>query len=74
MDKSKVAKLVKKRRKELGLNQERLSKLSGVSVRKISDIETASGDTSVGTLHKVLDIMGMEITIQVKETDGFDSL
>ncbi len=69
MNSTKIASLVKKRRKEIGITQQKLAELSEVSIRKISDIETASGDTSVGTLQKVLEILGLEMRIGVKVMD-----
>lgn len=69
MNSTKIASLVKKRRKELGITQHKLAELSDVSLRKISDIETALGDTSVGTLQKILDVLGLELRIEVKRMD-----
>lgn len=70
MDSKKIAFLVKKRRKELGIRQDALASLSGISIRKISDIETASGETTVGTLEKILEVLGMEMLIRVKVMDN----
>lgn len=69
MDTVKIATLVKKRRKELGITQHKLAELSEISLRKISDIETAFSDTSVGTLQKVLEVLGLEIRIEIKRMD-----
>ena len=69
MNSTKIASLIKKRRKEIGITQQKLAELSEVSLRKISDIETAFGDTSIGTLEKVLDVLGLEIRIEIKRVD-----
>ena len=70
MNSTKIAFLIKKRRKELGITQHKLAELSEVSVRKISDIETAFSDTSVGTLQKVLEVLGLEMRIDIKRMDN----
>lgn len=70
MDSRKIATLLKKRRKEVGISQQKLAELSEVSVRKISDIETAAADTSVGTLSKILQVLGLEMHIGVKVMDS----
>ena len=69
MDATKIAALIRKRRKELGISQQKLAELSEVSLRKISDIETAFSDTSVGTLQKLLAVLGLEIRIEIKRMD-----
>ena len=69
MNSTKIASLIKKRRKEIGITQQKLAELSEVSLRKVSDIETAFGDTSIGTLEKVLDVLGLEIRIEIKRVD-----
>lgn len=66
MNKSEIALLIKKRRKELLISQQELAELAEVSIRKISDIETASGETTVGTLQKLLEVLGMQMTIGIK--------
>lgn len=69
MNSAKIAALIKKRRKELGITQQKLAELSELSLRKISDIETASGDTTVGTLDNILDALGLEMRIEIKRMD-----
>lgn len=69
MNSRQIATLLKKRRKEVGISQQKLAELSDVSVRKISDIETAAGDTSVGTLSKILQVLGLEMQIVIKVMD-----
>jgi len=66
MDKKQIAILIKTRRKQLEINQQDLAQLSGVSTRKISDIETANATTSIDTLNKVCDILGLELVVKIK--------
>lgn len=69
MDKKQISTLIKKRRKQLELNQQNLAQLSGVSTRKISDIETANTNTTIDTLNKVCDILGLELVVKIKGVD-----
>ena len=66
MDKKQIATFIKKRRKQLEITQEDLALMSGISTRKLSDIETASTTTSVDTLNKVCDVLGLELLLQIK--------
>lgn len=69
MDKKQIATLIKKRRKQLELNQQDLALLSGVSTRKISDIETANATTTIDILNKICDILGLELVLKIKGVD-----
>ena len=69
MDSRQIATYIKKRRKQLKITQKELSALSGVSTRKISDIETSSGATTIEILNKICDILGLEIKLNIKGID-----
>ena len=62
-----VISILKKRRKELNLTQNDLSEISGIGLRTIKEIESPDGNPTLGTIIKLLDVMGMEIEIKVKE-------
>lgn len=51
----------------LQIDQRTLSEISGVAVHTLSNIEAGSGNPTVTTLDRILDALGMEIRIQVKE-------
>lgn len=59
--------IIKERRTLLGLTQQDLADYTGLSVRIIKSIETGKGNPSVGTLNKIADILGLELTLKVKE-------
>lgn len=60
-------KIIKERRNLLGLTQQDLADYSGLSLRIIKSIETGKGNPSLNTLHKLVDILGLEIILQVKK-------
>ncbi|MGD9554421.1 MAG: helix-turn-helix domain-containing protein [Arcobacteraceae bacterium] len=63
---NKIGKSIKNRRKQLRLELKDLQDYSGVSYTSISDIENGKSNPTIKTLEKLLDILGMEINIEVK--------
>ncbi len=61
MDKM-IGKRISQARKTKQLTQEDLSELSGLSVSAISRIETGSNSTSLKTLYRLCDILGVSLT------------
>jgi DNA-binding XRE family transcriptional regulator len=59
--------IIKKRRTSLGLNQRALSELSQVAIHTLSNIEAGKGNPTVETLNRVLNVLGMEVQIGIKE-------
>lgn len=66
MNNRQIAHYIKKRRKQLNITQQELALISGVSTRKISDIETASSGTTIEILNKICDVLGLEISLTIK--------
>lgn len=58
-----VATAVRSRRRQLGVDQETVARLAGVSRKAVSEIERAKPTIRVDTLVKVLDAVGLEIRI-----------
>ena len=59
--------LIKKRRVSLRIDQRTLSEISGIAVHTLSNIEAGKGNPTVATLNRVLDALGLELCIQVKQ-------
>ena len=58
---------IKTRRKELEITQTVLAELAEVSKNTIYKLERGEGNPSIKTLHKLLEILGLEIKINVKQ-------
>lgn len=58
---------LRKRRMSLHIDQKTLSDISGIAVHTLSNIEAGKGNPTVATLDRVLNALGMELRIQVKE-------
>lgn len=63
-----IGQTIKERRKELGLTQSTLALLSQVGINTIVSIERGSKSPSLGTLMKVVDVLGMELQLRIKLT------
>jgi y4mF family transcriptional regulator len=71
MKKPPLGQAIRIRRKELGVDQRTLSELSGVSVHTISDIESGKGNPTLSTVEDLLNVLGLELTLQARKTgDG----
>ncbi len=61
-----VGNAIKNRRYELDITQRDLARMSGVSLNTIYLIETGRFNPSIETLKKILDILGLDFNIEVK--------
>ena len=61
-----IGKKMKERRSLLRITQQDLADISGVGVRTIKDMETNKGNPSSETLFKVVDALGMEVELRIK--------
>ncbi|HHE39316.1 MAG TPA: transcriptional regulator [Candidatus Cloacimonetes bacterium] len=66
MDKKELGKIIKKRRKNLNIDQKSISEISGIAHHTLSDIESGKGNPTFQTLIKILDILGLELQIKPK--------
>jgi transcriptional regulator with XRE-family HTH domain len=57
---------IEKRRKFLKLTQKLLADFAGISLRSLKSIENGSGNPTLKQITKVIDILGMQLTIEVK--------
>ena len=63
-----IGKVIKERRALLGISQQDLSDYSGVGISTVKDLERGVGNPSIDTLKKILDVVGLEIILQLKQT------
>ena len=65
MNTHEIGQQIKRRRQELNINQQTLSYLSGVGINTIVAIERGTGNPSMETLMKIMQILGLQIKIEV---------
>jgi len=59
---------IKNRRKELSITQPHLAELAKLSTNTLYKLERGQGNPSFEVLHKLAEVLGMEITLEVKKT------
>lgn len=57
---------IKKRRKELGITQPHLAELAQVSTNTLYKLERGQGNPSLEVLHKLTEVLGLELRLEVK--------
>lgn len=66
-----IGQRIRERRDELGLSQDRLAKLGGLSRVTINQLETGSiGDLGVSKLLNLLDLLGLTLDARVRPSQG----
>jgi y4mF family transcriptional regulator len=66
MGNKQIGKIVRDRRKELGVTQLHLAELAGVNVNTIYNLEHGEGNLTLNVLLKILTVLGLEIKVAVK--------
>lgn len=61
--------IIKDRRSILGISQQDLADISGVSLRTIKMIEVGKSNPSVATLEKIGNVLGLELTFQLRKNE-----
>lgn len=59
---------VKERRRTLSLSQKDLAEMAELSLATVKDIERGKGNPSLGTVSRIMDVLGMEIVYRVRRT------
>ena len=60
--------VMKSRRKSLSLSQQDLAEMAGIGLSTVKDIERGQGNPSLATVSRILEVLGMEMIFQVRET------
>lgn len=57
---------IKQRRKQLKVTQRQLADLSGVGINTLTKIERDESNPTLSLLNRILDTLGLELTVSVK--------
>jgi len=66
MDKQKLGQLIRERRNFLNITQKELAEISGVTLRKLVDIENGKANPTLDTLVKLFEVLGLQIKVEIK--------
>ncbi len=58
--------IMKQRRETLDLTQQDLAEMAQVGLATIKDIERGKGNPSLGTIKKILEVLGLEIEYRLR--------
>ena len=60
--------VIKTRRKELDISQLDLAEMAEISLATVKDIERGKGNPSIGTVKKIINVLGLEMIFEVRKT------
>ena len=69
MTRQEIGNSIKERRKKLGINQQTLADLTSMAVNTIVGIESGVGNPQLSTLLTVLDTLGLQLDINIKQLE-----
>lgn len=64
-----IGNAIKERRKMLKITQRTLAELAGVGINTLTKIERNEGNPSLDVLERILDTLGLELWIGIKNSD-----
>lgn len=66
MNNQQIGKIVQERRDYLNLTQKDVAEMAGITFKSISEIELGKRNPSINTLNRVLDVLGLILSVQIK--------
>ncbi len=66
MNNLQIGKIIQERRDYLNLTQKDVAEMAGITFKSISEIELGIRNPSLNTLNSILEVLGLEITVQIK--------
>ena len=69
MDKKELGYVIKTRRKALKIDQQTLALLAGVGINTVVAVERGDGNPKISTILSLLDTMGLQIKVILKDLD-----
>ncbi|MEO6844954.1 MAG: helix-turn-helix domain-containing protein [Ginsengibacter sp.] len=70
MKSEEIGNVIAVRRESLALNQQDLAEMAGVAAKTIYMIESSKGNPSLQTLQKIMEVLGLEIKVGIKQIQG----
>ena len=66
MNQKEIGRIIKERRKHLGVNQQTMADLAGIGINTLVAIERGDGNPQLSTLLTILETLGLEMDIHLK--------
>ena len=74
MDSKTIGKLIKDTRQELGMRQDELASVAGLSTRSLSSIENGKQSAHLGLVLNTLGALGISMTLSPPASSGVDAV
>lgn len=68
MNRDELGSFIALRRQDLGLRQEDVAEMAGLTAKTLYTIERGKGNPSLHSLEKLLDVLGLSINLTIKMT------
>ena len=65
--KQQIGRLIQERRDHMRITQKQLADIADIGINTLYKIETGQANPTLESLQKITDILGLEITLQVKK-------
>ena len=66
MNNHQIGKIIQERRDYLNLTQKDVAEMAGITFKSISEIELGIRNPTINTLNRVLDVLGLDLSVQIK--------
>jgi transcriptional regulator with XRE-family HTH domain len=66
MNNQQIGKIIQERRDYLNLTQKDVAEMAGITFKSISEIELGIRNPTIHTLNRVLDVLGLDLSVQIK--------
>jgi transcriptional regulator with XRE-family HTH domain len=66
MNNQQIGKIIQERRDYLNLTQKDVAEMADITFKSISEIELGIRNTTINTLNRVLDVLGLDMSVQIK--------
>ena len=66
MNNQPIGKIIQERRVYLNLTQKDVAEMAGITFKSISEIELGIRNPTINTLNRVLDVLGLDLSVQIK--------
>ena len=63
-----IKEVMKSQRKKLGISQQDLAEMAEVGIATVKQIEAGKGNPSLSTIEKIMEVLGMEIKYEIRQT------
>tara|TARA_R110002020_G_scaffold85914_1_gene211593 strand:+ start:20902 stop:21111 length:210 start_codon:yes stop_codon:yes gene_type:complete len=62
-----IGKLIQQRREHMRITQEQLAEMAHIGIVTLYKIETGQANPTLQSMQKITDVLGLEITLQIKK-------